>query len=214
METTKTTVSKSKTASTLNLSEDIRGLDRSQKDELLSQIGELLVEQILSSVADSKSPVNGNSFAPLSKDYATIKKAETGSSKPNLDLTGSMLQSLDFNVSGNNIEIGVFGEDAGKADGHNNFSGSSKLPTRQFLPDTGEEFDKSIMSLISDTVDQYKADNLQLDPKELETIESKAELYNYLSDVLGDLTMSELKDLVLSSEMAVTLEEFNLLDLL
>lgn len=173
-----------------------------------------MIEQTLSYVAESKSPVDGSSFKKLSKEYGAIKKAETGSDDPNLDLTGSMLTSLEFKVSGDKIELGVYGSDAGKADGHNNFSGKSKLPRRQFLPDKGEAFESSIMQLVSDTVAAYKADNATLKPKQLEAIDSKAGLYDYLQEVLGDYSRAELKRLVLSSELSVALDEFDLLGLL
>lgn len=214
METIKTSASSSKTSSTITLKDDLKGLTTSQKEELAAQIGELLVEQILESVAVSKSPVTGDSFARLSKDYADKKKSETGSSAPNLDLTGSMLTSLDYKISGDKLELGVFGEDAGKADGHNNFSGKSKLPTRQFLPKSGESFDKSIVSLVSDTIDQYKADNMSFKSKELKQVETKSDLYELLKDKLGDKSRSELKKLVLSSELSAELDAFDLLDLL
>ncbi len=210
----KTTATSNKTTSTISLKNELLGFTKDQKEEVLSEIGELLVVKVLESVADSRSPIDGSSFARLSDEYAKKKKAEPGSDKPNLDLTGSMLTSLDFKIVNDKIELGVYGEDAGKADGHNNFSGKSKLPKRQFLPDKGEAFENSIMSLISDTIEQYRADNSTFNPKVLDTIESKDDLYNYLSEVLGDFERKKLKSLVLSSELSTSLDEFGLLDLL
>jgi hypothetical protein len=165
-------------------------------------------------VADSKSPVDGSSFQALSKDYGDKKQTETGSRKPNLDLTGEMLNSLDYKIVGDKLEIGVYGEDAPKADGHNNFSGKSKLPKRQFLPESGQAFDDSIKSLIADTVEQYKADNLELKAKDLKQVETKSDLYDLLKEYLGDYERARLKELVLSSELAAQLDEYDLLGLL
>lgn len=218
----KTTATSNKTTSTISLKNELLGLSKDQKDEVLSEIGELLVVKVLESVADSRSPIDGKKFEPLKKpdkdgkggEYRAFKLKETGSDNPNLDLTGDMLTSLDFKIVNDKIELGVYGEDAGKADGHNNFSGKSKLPKRQFLPDKGEAFEDSIMSLISDTIDQYKADNATLSSKELKTIETKEDLYKYLAEVLGDYERSKLKSMVLSSELSVSLDDFDLLDLL
>lgn len=173
-----------------------------------------MIEQVLSYCADSKSAVDGSSFHSLSKDYADKKKAETGSSDPNLDLTGSMLNSLEFKVTGNKIEIGVFGEDAGKADGHNNFSGKSNLPERRFLPGEGQTFDSSINDLITQTIETYKTDNLELDQSKLKDINTKAELDAYLKSEFDGLSLSRIRELILQSEMAAVLDEYGLLDML
>ena len=151
----------------------------------------------------------------LSKDYAKKKKEETGSSSANLDLTGSMLNALDFKVKNDAIEIGVYGkEDAGKADGHNNFSGASKLPTRQFLPKENQSFDDPIKKLIQEHIDTYKADNIELDSKELKQVETKADLYSYLKDEFDGMSDGEIKDLILRTDLAATLDKYDLLDLL
>lgn len=125
-----------------------------------------------------------------------------------------MLGALDFKIIGDKIEIGVFGEDAGKADGHNNFSGKSKLPQRRFLPDKGQEFNGDIRSLIDDTINTFIADNTTLEQKKLKEIETTKDLYSFLREEFGELTRSELKSLVLKSPLAVQLQDFDLLDLL
>ena len=181
---------------------------------MLDQIGELMIEQVLSYCADSKSAVDGSSFQMLSNDYAAKKKDETGSDSANLDLTGSMLNSLEFKVTGNKIEIGVFGEDAGKADGHNNFSGKSNLPERRFLPAEGQSFDSSIQDLIEQTIETYKADNIKLDRSELKDISTKAELDAYLKSEFEGLSMSRIRELILQSELSAVLDEYGLLDML
>ena len=151
----------------------------------------------------------------LSKSYAEKKKEETGSTAANLDLTGSMLNALEYKIKDNGIEIGVYGkEDAGKADGHNNFSGLSKLPRRQFLPDKGQSFDDPIKELIKDHIEAYKADNMELDDSKLKQIETTNELYDYLRTEFEGLTKSEIKQLVLQSEIATQLDDFDILDLL
>lgn len=214
LKVTKTEATETKTASVIDLGDDLDGLTKAQKKEVLDQIGELLVEQILSACADSTSPITGRAFKKLSKDYAKLKMDEVGSTDPNLDLTGEMLGSLDYHVNGDEIEIGVFGSDAPKADGHNNFSGKSNLPERRFLPGEGEKFTGDVMSLIDDTIQSYKADNMSLSRDELSKIETKSELFAYLRTEFEGLTNAEITNLILQSDLATDLDEFGLLDLL
>lgn len=214
MQVKETKVSTSKISSTIDLKSELQGLTKAKKTELLDQIGELLVEQVLSTVAESKSPITGRAFKGLSQEYKALKLEETGSGEPNLDLSGEMLSSLDYKVKDNTIELGIFGEDAGKADGHNNFSGKSKLPTRQFLPKEGELFVSSIKNLVKETVDAFKADNLSLDESKLKYIENKKDLYDYLQSEFDGMSRGKIKELILQSELSVSLDKFNLLELL
>lgn len=214
MEVKKTVANSNKTASTIDFSDEISALKKEQRLELLEQIGELLVEETLASVAQSKSPVDGSSFDPLSKKYKDKKIEETGSGDANLDLSGSMLSNLDFKIVGDSIELGVYGKDAPKADGHNNFSGRSNLPQRQFLPDQGQGFDSGISSLIEETIQNYIADNLEIDEQKLDEVETKEDLYELLAEELGDYSRKELKSMVMRSELASVLDDFDLLNLL
>ena len=214
MKTLKAEATETKTASTLEFKDELKGLTKAQRQEVLDQIGELLVEQILDYVGDQKSPVTGSAFKPLSLEYAKRKKEEVGNTRANLDLFGDMLQSVDYRITGDKIEIGVFGSEAPKADGHNNLSGESRIPTRRFIPAEGQSFTPEIKTLITETVEAYKADNLTLKKKDLREIQSQKELYDYLKETLGDMPRAKLKELVLMSEMAVSLDEFDLLDLL
>lgn len=214
MKTLKAEATLTKTASTLEFKEELNGLTKAQRKEVLDQIGELLVEQILDYVGDQKSPVTGSSFRPLSIEYARRKKEEVGNTKANLDLFGDMLSAVDYKIRDDKIEIGVFGPEAPKADGHNNISGDSKIPTRRFIPIEGQTFAPEIKSLIEQTVDAYKADNLTLKKKDLKEIQSQKELYDYLKQTLGDMSRAKLKELVLMSDLSVSLDEFDLLDLL
>lgn len=173
-----------------------------------------MVEEILSSCADSKSAVDGSNFQKLSKQYGRLKLDEVGTKNPNLDFSGDMLSALDFNVKGDKIELGVFGSEAPKADGHNNLSGDSKLPTRRFLPDAGEGFSDEIQTLLKETIAAFKADNVTLKEEKLKDIDSSKELYDYLREAIGDYSNSELMKLVLQSELAVELDAFDLLELL
>lgn len=126
-----------------------------------------------------------------------------------------MISALDFKVSGNEITIGVFGDDAPKADGHNNLSGASTLPLRRFLPGEGETYTRDIRKLIQDEVAFTKADNSSSGLEALiEDIETKAELYAALESVLGEQSRGKLKELALGSSIRDLLDDNDLLGLL
>lgn len=151
----------------------------------------------------------------MNQAYKQKKKEETGSGDANLDFTGSMISSLDFNVSGNEITIGVFGEDAPKADGHNNLSGASTLPLRRFIPGEGETYTRDIRKLIQDEIAFTKADNSTGSLSDLlEDVDNKAELYAVLETVLGEQSRGRLRELALGSAIRDVLDDNDLLDLL
>jgi hypothetical protein len=158
------------------------------------------VEQILLTVAEKKSPITGESFEALSKEYKAKKAAEGLSPIPNLELTGSMLDSLDFRVTSDGIEIGVFGDDAPKADGHNNLSGNSLLPTRRFIPEAGETFSSSIDDEVNRIIADAIGEENEPDVAELEEIDNATDLYDYLIPIFGLGSRTETKLAVLRSD--------------
>lgn len=216
MKTTETKATSSSTSSIIDISEELKGIPKSERKNVANEIGELLVEEILSSLASVETPISGGKYKTrLSKEYAKKKQEETGSTDANLDLSGSMISALDYKVSGSTIEIGVFGREAPKADGHNNFSGESRLPTRQFLPNKGQSFKADILDLVKETVNNYKAESAELDAKKLEEIETKKELFDYLKSELGIESTSAMKSAVLGSTSLIELlDEYDLLDLI
>ena len=216
METKKNKATGSETSATIDLSEELQGTPKKQRQELLDAIGELLIERTLEALASQKSPVEGyGRFKALSQDYREKKKEETGSGDANLDFSGAMISALDYKVSGNEITIGVFGDDAPKADGHNNLSGASTLPLRRFLPGEGETYTRDIRKLIQDEVAFTKADKASSGLEALlEDVETKSELYAILEATLGEQSRGRLKELALGSSIRDLLYDNDLLDLL
>ena len=126
-----------------------------------------------------------------------------------------MISALDYKVSGNEITIGVFGDDAPKADGHNNLSGASTLPLRRFIPGEGETYTRDIRKLIQDEVAFTKADNSAAKLEDLlDDVSTKEELYDALQEVLGEQSRGRLKELATGSDISDTLETYGLLGLL
>lgn len=70
-----------------------------------------------------------------------------------------MLDALEFRTTTGGIEVGIFdSSEVPKADGHNNFSGDSKLPKRRFIPEKNQSFRPIIESGIEAVLDRYRTD--------------------------------------------------------
>lgn len=210
----KTNATANRTSSEIDLFSDVRyEVPAELKEDIASEVGEFLKEQILRSVAESTSPVSGGSFKKqLSKDYKKLKESENLPGIANLEYSGQMLDSLDYKVTSKGIELGVFGEPAKRADGHNNFSGESKLPRRQFLPEEGQKFKSTIQQEIDKIIRDKLADNVDATRRDFATIRDRAQLYSKLKELFPDFTRAQIVDTVTRSpKIAGLLNEFNLL---
>lgn len=123
------------------------------------EIARAVHDYILDYVGQGKSPVSGESWKKsISKEYKEKKSEESSVSYANMELTGAMLDALEVVVLGDSIEVRIEGDQAPKADGHNNFSGDSKLPQRRFIPNPkeGQTFKKEIVKEIASIIKDYK----------------------------------------------------------
>ena len=209
-------ISSSEISSEIKL--DLSDIPKSQRDDVKDQVGNFLLEQVLQTVGSKSSPIQGKDWPKLSKEYAKEKKAEGYDPVPNLEATGAMLGSLEFKMTPDGIKLGIFGdkEEVAKADGHNNFSGESKIPTRQFLPKSGENFDTDITKQIENIILDAKASAADVAKSDFKDVETKKDLYDKLGELIGDaLSRTELKYIVLrSEEISGILDELGLLELL
>jgi len=120
-------------------------------DSTKEEIGSLVVNEILRFTAEGKSPVSKEKFSKLDKKYAD--KEHKGDRTPRLRLEGDMMESLGYKIEGGELIVGIM--DAGeqdKADGHNNFSGKSKLPRRRFIPAENQNFKRQITTKINSII--------------------------------------------------------------
>ncbi len=214
MKILKTKASKSELSTTIDLSDELSGLSRSERAAALSEIGEFLVEQTLVNASESKSLVKGEQIPALtSKQYKLKKRGEVGNAKANLELSGEMLDSVDFNASGTSLTIGVYGDAALRADGHNNFSGKSSLPKRRIFPDEGQQYKADVVKEIARIASDYKSEKVKA--KLFEDVSTKTDLYSVLSQELGLKSRSEIKLAVLRNQTLLSLlEDMELTDLL
>ena len=144
---------------------DLTNIPKESRAAAKQDVGELLVEEILRAVGDGKSPVQGENWKRLSKEYADEFKG--GDRTPTMQLFGDLLDSLKAKPSsGNKIKIGHFRDEgqAPKADGHNQLSleaqiwaSTKEFPKRRYIPNEGQKFKASIMREVKDILDSYRA---------------------------------------------------------
>lgn len=208
----KTTIAnRNRLTSELDLFSD-EDIPEETKEEVRNEVGNFLREQILLSVADSATPISGGAFkSSLSKKYRAAKEADNLPGIANLELTGEMLDSLDFRSTNAGIELGVFGRAALRADGHNNFTGESRLPLRQFLPKVGQNFKRSIASEVDKIIRDKKAEGLNVSRRTFATVQDREQLWDLLRELLPGMSRVKIVETVTrSQEIFGLLNEFNL----
>lgn len=195
---------------------DLTGIPKSDQAQVKNDIGEFLVEQVLKYVSQSQSPVQGESWPKLSKDYAAFKKSEGGTPIANMEFSGDLLDSLDFKNTRAGVEIGFFDSEAWKADGHLKFSGAKNhTPQRRFLPAEGQQFKNDIQREIEKIILDAKVSSSDFPASELKEIDTTSNLYDYLSEKLGLDSRSEIKMAVLrDTDLVDRLDKYDLLALL
>lgn len=124
------------------------------------EIADLIKEEILNRTAGGNSPVQGGDWKrSLSKEYKKRKQAQGGASFSDMRLEGDMLSKLEVISKGENLRLRIKGsKEAAKADGHNNHSGGSSLPRRDFIPDEGETFKRPILTRMKEILGQFDDD--------------------------------------------------------
>ncbi len=129
-----------------------------------------------------------------------------------------MLDALDFQETKDGIEIGFWGKEAWKADGHLHFSAASDAaiaPQRRFLPDEGEEFIPGIQRGIESIIADNLSDEISFDAEDFSSVTSKSELYSVLQDYFEGMSRSEIKSAISRAPKLVTfLDDEGLLKLL
>ena len=118
------------------------------------EICDFVLEEVLNHVGDAKSPVrNGKWKSSLSKEYKKQKSKKSGILKANMELSGDMLDAMECVLtSDGQVELRIDGKEGDKADGHNNHSGRSNLPAREFIPKPDQTFKRGIVAGIKQII--------------------------------------------------------------
>jgi hypothetical protein len=176
---------------------DLDGIPKEQQSEVKDAVGEYLLNSILDTVAGGQSPVAGaKPFKKLSKKYAEREK--DGDTNPNLYLLGDMLGSLDYKYTSKGLAIGIMDDSQRpKADGHNNFSGDSKLPQRRFIPGESQTFKSEIIDGVNDIVSQYKTDaeaeaQVKADLEDLQATQEGISTNLFSNESIADILLKRL----------------------
>jgi hypothetical protein len=180
-------------------------------------VGEFVVESVLKSLANAESPVAGASWPDLSPKYKDKKEGEGLNGEPNMELSGDMLDSLDFRETRDGIEVGIFGREAWKADGHLKFSGAeNNTPRRQFLPDeTNGEFVPGIQREMEKIIADAIGDEMEFKPSDFEDVSSRAGLYDALDEYFPDFSRADIREIITNTPSLVRfLDDAGLLELL
>jgi len=121
-----------------------------------AEIADFVLEAVLDHVGGGKSPVAGGKWKRgLSPKYKKLKAEDSSSLFANMELSGDMLDSLEVVNVGSKLRLRIKGDDAAKADGHNNHSGKSSLPAREFIPKEGQSFKRQIVKDIRAIIEEF-----------------------------------------------------------
>ena len=203
-----------KTASTIDLTSNLKVSD-DIKNKIKNDVGDYLIESILTAAAKAKSPVEDESFPGLSPAYKKHKIEEGLGGKANLSFEGDLLDALEYRTTKDGIEIGWFGDQAAKADGHANISGESRIPKRRLIPDEKQEFKPSIQKEIESIIADAIGDSVELDKGDFEDVDTKSELYTALEDYFPGLSKNEIRGAITRTPALIKFFEDNdLFDLL
>lgn len=178
---------------------NLKGIPESQREIAKEDVTDFILNEINRSLASGKSPVAGESFPKLNKEYA--KEEKGGNRTPNLQLEGDLLSNLEgFSTIGTN-EINIGYQDGNpeseKADGHNKFTGrKNNLPKRRFIPSSKQKFDEKIVKGYNRILDSYRV----REETELEEASSESETPERTEITLTDLFGSTLDRILNGSE--------------
>lgn len=119
-----------------------------------------MLSEIELSLRSQISPVTGERFDKLTKEYAEQKMKKVGNKKANMRLTGEMLSNLQTDIKANAIEFKITNSKE-KKKAYNHTVGDT-LPRRPILPDDEKKsgkysnFDESIKRGIKSIINDYK----------------------------------------------------------
>lgn len=179
---------------------DLSDIPRNKVKEAKEEVRAYLIDEILRSVEQGVSPVEGEGrFRILTPDYAREEKG--GNRTANMELEGDMLNALTSkNKRGDKIEVGIYGANAPKADGHNQISGEAKAWAsrtgrskykRRFIPDERQTFSKKIMDGVDDILDEYRVEGVEVGQVE-STVTTEETTQVTVSDLFSDRAIDAL----------------------
>lgn len=158
-------------AITKKLTLDMKDIPERRRRDAKKAVLNIIENETTRALSRGRSPVKGEVFPKLNKEYADQFKL--GDTTPNLQLEGDLLQAIEYNVlSGDDISWGYSdgSTEADKADGHNQFSpaskkaiwanGNPKLDKRRYIPESNQDLKPSITKLMNLELDKFRKINI------------------------------------------------------
>lgn len=128
----------------------------SRRSEALRDVADFVHESVLSNCGAGRTSVAAGAWKRgLSKEYKKRKAEESSVGFANMELHGDMLDALEVAIKRGRLTLQIEGDQAPKADGHNNHSGDSALPLRQFIPRKDETLTREIWRGVRDILEEY-----------------------------------------------------------
>lgn len=144
------------------ISPDLSGIPQDQRKDALEAAAEFIKEQMLSYIAEGESPVDGGKWRKeLTEKYAEIKDKLSSSNFANMELSGELLDSLEFLANSRSISIVVPSDQAGKAEGNLIGSYGQDKPrpkyAREFMPyKKNQQLRDEILQGVDEILDRYR----------------------------------------------------------
>ena len=203
MKVKKTTATRNELSTEIDLFEGIR-IPKSEKVRVAKEVGEFLKDEIAKAVGSSKSPLQGGRWPGLSREYKKFKRSQNLPGEANLEFSGDMQDNFKEEVTASGaLKLGWFNdsENAKKADGHNNFSGSSDLPLRRQIPSEDDQFKSEIRRGVDSIIAEAVATNVRLPVRKLQAVTTKTGLFAILSELFPGFTRPQIRDAVLGDDI-------------
>jgi len=167
------------------------------RDSVKRECGDVIIDGILLAVGKARSPLIDQDWPPLSSEYREEKSEDGRGTKANLELSGDMLDALNFTLTDNGIKLGIVGPEAPKADGHNNFSGKSTLPRRKFLPEEGDSFIPQIENDVRSIISEATVASQLVSKSRINQVTTKDQLNFLLRELYPAISVREAKQAIL-----------------
>ncbi|NQX99776.1 MAG: hypothetical protein HRT70_01335 [Flavobacteriaceae bacterium] len=144
---------------------NLKGLSEEQKQRAKRIAGEILVEEINSSLDRSTSPVKGGKYKRKKKDGTDSELFEFGDMRASISFEEQQDDSVTVGIFENAVQVERL-----KAFNHNN---GDTLPQRRFIAAPNQVFKKGIMDRVNNAINEIRDE-----PDETQSI---------VDDILGDL---------------------------
>lgn len=182
----------------VNLKKQLKGIkDPAQRKRAAKIAGEEALKKIKEYMNKAKSPVTGRSFAKLSKEYAKTKKKMVGNSKPNLQLTGDMIEEIELDYDKDSFTIFIDDPDeTAKAYNHNV---GDTVKARPFIPDDSkrQKFDGAIRDKYEKKIKDFAK---KIPKKSTEDAEKESITNIDIDDFLEAISSREIRSTLTTSD--------------